>query len=254
MSAASIGSGKAAGYARYLEGKTVAPQRGDYYLRPDGSVAEAPGRWLSDPETLDELGVSGAGPLEGPAFVAAMEGRYPQTGRWLRRAGPDGTRGGGIDVTFSAPKSVSVAWALADQWQREQLEAAHERAVQRAGEYMRESVSLVRRRYGAGVVEERARDVIAAGFLHTTARGVEGAAAPDPQLHTHVVIAGAVREDGRYVAVASRPVFRAARELGAFYRSALSEELGAKGYPIEAGTGRDGKYFEIAPVPQGPPH
>ena len=37
MSAASIGSGKAAGYARYLEGKTVAPERGDYYLRPDGS-------------------------------------------------------------------------------------------------------------------------------------------------------------------------------------------------------------------------
>jgi len=250
MSAASIGSGKAAGYARYLEGKTVAPQRGDYYLRPDGSVTEAPGRWLSSPDTLEGLGVSGAGPLGGPAFIAVMEGRHPQTGRWLRPAGADGTRGGGIDMTFSAPKSVSVVWALSDRWQREQLEAAHERAVRRAVGYMRENVGLVRRRYGAGVVEERARDVVAAGFRHTTARGVEAAAAPDPQLHTHVVIAGAVRDDGRYVAVASRPVFRAAREVGAFYRSVLAQELKAEGYPIDAGTGRDGKYFEIARVPE----
>jgi hypothetical protein len=28
-------------------------------------------------------------------------------------------------VTFSAPKSVSVVWALGDPWQREQIEAAH---------------------------------------------------------------------------------------------------------------------------------
>jgi conjugative relaxase-like TrwC/TraI family protein len=250
MSAASIGSGKAAGYARYLEGKTLAPQRGDYYLRPDGSVTEAPGRWLPDAETLAGLGVSGAGPLEGPAFLSVMEGRHPHTGRWLRRAGADGTRGGGIDVTFSAPKSVSIVWALSDSWQREQLEAAHERAVQRAVEYMRENVGMVRRRYGTGVVEEPARDLVAAGFLHTTARGADGAAAPDPQLHTHVVLVGAVREDGRYVAVASRPVFRAAREVGAFYRSALAEELRAQGYPIQQGTGRDGKYFEIARVPE----
>ncbi len=60
----------------------------------------------------------------------------------------------------------------------------------------------------AEVVEEHAKDLIAAAYRHTTARGVSGAEAPDPQLHTHVVISGAVREDERIVAVASRPVFR----------------------------------------------
>lgn len=64
------------------------------------------------------------------------------------------------------------------------------------------------------------------------------------------MISGAVREDGRIVAVASRPVFRGAREVGAFYRSALAEELAGEGYPIEQGTGRDGRYFEIAGVPK----
>jgi hypothetical protein len=99
------------------------------------------------------------------------------------------------------------------------------------------------------VVEEHAKDVIATAYRHTTARGVSGADAPDPQLHTHVVISGAVREEDRIVAVASRPVFRGLREVGAFYRSALAQELVAEGYPIEHGTGKDGKYFEIAGVP-----
>ena len=37
--------------------------------------------------------------------------------------------------------------------------------------------------------------------------------------------------------------------MGAFYRSALAQELAGEGYPIEQGTGKDGKYFEIAGVP-----
>ncbi len=116
---------------------------------------------------------------------------------------------------------------------------------------MREQVPVVRRRYGGQVVEEHAKDVIAAEYRHTTARGVSGAQAPDPQLHSHVVISGAIREDERIVAIASRPIFRSARELGAFYRSSLAEELAEEGYEIERGTGKDGRYFEIAGVPRG---
>jgi conjugative relaxase-like TrwC/TraI family protein len=250
MTAASIGAGRGAGYAQYLEGKTVAPERGDYYLTPDGELTEAPGRWLSDPETLARLGIEPAAPVDGPQFVALMEGRDPGTGRWLRPAGADGNRGGGIDVTFSAPKSVSVVWALGDPWQREQIEAAHARAVERSVGYLKERVPVVRRRYDGQVVEEHAKDVIATAYRHTTARGVSGAEAPDPQLHSHVVITGAVREDDRIVAVGSRAVFRGAREVGAFYRSALAEELAEQGYAIEQGTGKDGKYFEIAGVPR----
>jgi conjugative relaxase-like TrwC/TraI family protein len=249
VTASSIPASRGSGYARYLEGKTVAPERGDYYLSPDGELAQAPGRWLSDPETLDRLGVQAGEPVVGGDFIALMEGRHPGTGRWLRPEGAGGGRGGGIDVTFSAPKSVSTVWALGDPWQREQIEAAHARAVESAIGYLREQVPVVRRRYSGQVVEEQAKDVIAAEYRHTTARGVSGALAPDPQLHSHVVIAGAVRQDDRIVAVASRPIFRSAREVGAFYRSALADELVREGYPIEQRTGKDGRYFEIAGVP-----
>jgi conjugative relaxase-like TrwC/TraI family protein len=250
MTAASIGAAKAGGYARYLESKTVVPERGDYYLTPDGEMTQAPGQWLTSPETLARLGIEGSA-VEGQDFIALMEGRHPRTGGWLRPEGAGGGRGGGIDLTFSAPKSVSAVWALGGESQRRDMEAAHAVAVSEAMAHLTETVPTVRRRYSGQVVEEPAREVVAAEYRHTTARGVLEGDAPDPQLHSHVVITSAVRDDGRIVAVASRPVFRSAREVGAFYRSALAHQLSERGYAIEAGTGKQGRYFEIAGVPQG---
>ncbi len=162
-----------------------------------------------------------------------------------------GARGGGIDLTFSAPKSVSVVWALGDAAQRRDIEDAHAGAVAAAVRYLRHAVPTVRRRVDGVLVEQCAADLVAAEYRHTTARGVLAGDAPDPQLHSHVVVTSAVRDDGRIVAVASRPLFRAAREVGAFYRLALADELSRRGYAIDAGTGRHGRYFEIAGVPPG---
>lgn len=249
LTVSSIGAAKGGGYARYLESKTVEPDRGDYYLNAEGEPTQAPGRWLAAPDTLVRLGIDD-GPVDGGDFVALMEGRHPGTGGWLRAAGPNGARGGGIDLTFSAPKSVSAVWALGDMRQREDMEAAHAAAVAAAMVHLTVTVPTVRRRVHGRLFEETAADLIAAEYLHTTARGVLAGDAPDPQLHSHVVLTSAVRDDGRIVAVASRPVFRSARELGAYYRLALADELCRRGYAIEAGTGRSARYFEIAGVPR----
>jgi conjugative relaxase-like TrwC/TraI family protein len=247
MTAASIGAASARGYADYLESRTVAPEQGDYYLGRDGAPAEAPGRWLTDPAALARVGVA-PGTVEPDELRALMEGRRPDAGEpaWLRAAGPDGTRAGGIDVTFSAPKSVSIAWALGDQ--RAALEAAHHAAVEAAVSYLGETVELtVRYDAAAGsAVPARAAHVHAASFMHTTARGV-GEEAPDPQLHSHVVLTSVEREDGSVAAVRSRPVLRAARELGAYYRAHLAGELRELGYAIEP-AGDDGRYFRISGI------
>jgi len=250
LTAASIGAAKVSGYARYLESKTIEPERGDYYLSPAGEPTQAPGRWLASPETLLRLGIEGSD-VEGPDFIALMEDRHPRSGAWLRREGANGERGGGIDLTFSAPKSVSTLWALGDESQRHEIEAAHAAAVGEAMAHLTENVTTIRRRYEGQVVEEPAVDLIAAEYRHTTARGVIEGDAPDPQLHSHVVVTSAIREDGRIVAVASRPIFRAGREVGAFYRSALAQELSQRGYSIERGLGKEGRYFEVAGVPRG---
>jgi conjugative relaxase-like TrwC/TraI family protein len=250
MTAASIGAAKAGGYARYLESKTIEPERGDYYLSPTGEPTQAPGRWLAAPDTLARLGIEGPS-VDGREFIALMEGRHPRTGEWLRQEGAGGRRGGGVDLTFSAPKSVSTLWALGDPARRAEIEDAHAAAVEQAIAHLREQVPTVRRRMGGPVVEECAADLLAAEYRHTTARGVIEGDAPDPQLHSHVVVTSAIRDDGKVVAVASRPVFRSARELGAYYRSALAAELSARGYAIERATGKHGRYFEIAGVPRG---
>ncbi len=250
MTAASIGSAKGGGYARYLESKTIEPERGDYYLSPTGEPTQAPGQWLASPDTLAQLGIEGNS-VEGRDFIALMEGKHPRSGRWLRHAGADGSRAGGIDLTFSAPKSVSTVWALAGEAQRREIEAAHAAAVTETISHLTETVPTVRRKYRGQVSEERARDLVAAEYRHTTSRGVLEGDAPDPQLHSHVVITSAIRDDGKIVAVASRPIFRSARELGAYYRSALAHQLRQRGYVVEAGTGKHGRYFELAGVPRG---
>jgi conjugative relaxase-like TrwC/TraI family protein len=250
MTAASIGAAKGGGYARYLESKTIAPELGDYYLTPSGEPTQAPGRWLASADTLARLGIEGDA-IASPDFIALMEGRHPRSGEWLRSEGAGGGRGGGIDVTFSAPKSVSTVWALGDERERSELEAAHAAAVTAAVEYLARAVPTVRRRYEGEVVEEPAADLVAAEYRHTTARGVVDGDPPDPQLHSHVVITSTVRDDGRIVAAASRPIFRAAREVGAYYRSALAGELDRLGYRLEQRTGKEGRYFEIAGVPLG---
>lgn len=170
MSAASIGAGQGGGYARYLEGKTIVPERGDYYLTPEGEPTQAPGRWHTSAKTLAQLGIEGQR-VEGKEFIALMEGKHPRTGEWLRGEGAGGGRGGGIDVTFSAPKSVSAVWALGDAGEREAIEAAHGAAVSAALAHTRGHVPVVRRRYGGEVVEELAIDVVAAEYRHTVARG-----------------------------------------------------------------------------------
>src|SRR6202042_3419491 len=89
MTAASIGAAKGGGYARYLESKTVEPDRGDYYLSPEGEPTQAPGQWLASPDTPARLGIEGS-TIEGRDFISLMEGKHPRSERWLRRAGSNG--------------------------------------------------------------------------------------------------------------------------------------------------------------------
>jgi conjugative relaxase-like TrwC/TraI family protein len=250
MTAASIGAGDAASYSAYLESRTVAPARGDYYLSPEGEPTEAPGVWHVLEETRERLGLETGGAVSAEQLVALMDGRHPGSGEFIRRAGSNGRRAGGIDLTFSAPKSVSAVWALGSPEQREGVELAQARAVSRTLVYLRDEVPVVRESAGGQMVST-VGDVIAAEFRHTTARGVGDGLAPDPQLHSHVVVTSVVRHDGQIAAVASRPLFRAARELGAFYRGALVVELQQQGYDVSAGTGRDGRYFEVAGISEG---
>ncbi len=93
----------------------------DYYLDP----VEPPGRWWG--RGCAALGLGDevrAGQVE-----ALLTARHPGTGARLGRGfGAKSARA--FDATFSAPKSVSVLWALSsDPFVRAEVLAAHDAAV-----------------------------------------------------------------------------------------------------------------------------
>jgi len=183
-----------------------------------------------------------------------MGGVAPGSGEPFRRVGGDGSRVAGIDLTFSAPKSVSALWAVASPYRRAQIEAAHRAAVASARDRIEREVAVVRRRHEGQVEWERARGLVAAEFLHTASRLTRDQEAdggvPDPQLHSHLVVLAAERTDGQLAAVDSRELFRSARVNGAWYRAELAASLVGLGVEVRGRTGRDGRYFEVAGVPE----
>jgi TrwC relaxase len=96
----------------------------------------------------------------------------------------------GFDLTFSAPKSISVAWALADGGTQAVIYEAHQQAQVYVLGYAVQCV-FTSRSGKNGVVQEEIRGVVGAAFDHWDSR------AGDPQLHTPVVVMNrAQSEDG----------------------------------------------------------
>ncbi|HUA74315.1 MAG TPA: MobF family relaxase [Solirubrobacteraceae bacterium] len=247
-----ISGSSAAGYAAYV---TSPSDRGDYYTASaEGEPALlAPSRWHGSPDLLAQLGLSRDREVTREELSALMHGVSPRDGHELRRAGGDGSRVAGIDMTFSAPKSVSALWAVSSPYERARIEAAHSKAVGGAIERTEREVELVRTRADGQLRWEKASSLLAAEFVHTSSRltrDQESGGVPDPQLHSHVVVLGAERTDGRFAAADSRELFRAARANGAWYRAELAEGLRELGLQVDGGTGKDGRYFEVAGVPE----
>jgi conjugative relaxase-like TrwC/TraI family protein len=245
LTVAKVTGPQASGYGDYLQGKATATVAGDYYLK-DGERVEAPGRWVSGTQAV---GVDPEGRVTPEQLRALMDVRRPDNGLPLRPVGSTGEAVAALDATFSAPKTVSAVWALAGADLRAQVEAAHETAIDLALAYATAQVAMVRERIDSEtIIHVKARGMIATSWRHTTARAVDGQP-PDPQLHSHVLLHGAVRRDGQIAAIDSRQWFTHRRELGAAYRTELARELSQLGFQIDRGTGRDRRYFEITGIP-----
>ncbi len=127
----------------------------EYYLDPD----EPPGQWWGSGR--DALGLDGE--VTGEQLRELLDGRNLTTGTKLgRKFG--GKSASGFDCTFSAPKSISVLWALTpDPWVRAGVVAAHETAVDVALGWF-EAHGAVTRRGTDGVQTVDARGITGALF------------------------------------------------------------------------------------------
>ena len=234
----------------------VAQSLDDYYT----GRGEADGVWLG--AGAERLGLEGA--VDADDLRAVLAGIAPGTGGLT----PDGLtvrthrrRVPGFDLTFKAPKSVSVLYAVSDdpRVQGAILDAG-ETAVRAALAWLEREAIWVRR--GSGDVAylndlaardpdaaERARQrpvpglgVVAAAFRHRTSR------AGDPLLHWHTLVANLVEgPDGRWGAFVHPELYRHARAAGEVFQTVLRGELTTR-LGLEWRPGRH--VPEIAGVPQ----
>jgi conjugative relaxase-like TrwC/TraI family protein len=202
---ASSASSTAAYYTRYL---TLA----------DG---EQPGRWTG--RQADLLGLSGEVTAE--QLEALLSGRDPISGTRLgypfvdrvEKSGKVRKAVAGFDATFSAPKSLSVWWALTGD---ERLAECHDAAVRAVVDFLERYASTTRERSNGRRLHLDTNGLTAAVFRQTTSR------LDDPQLHTHVVISSKVcTEDGRWLALDARTLKGFQRALGGLYQSVLRAEV-----------------------------
>jgi conjugative relaxase-like TrwC/TraI family protein len=182
----------------------------DYYVGP----SEARGRWIG--VAARELGLRNE--VSAGALRRVLDGLDPRHGRELR-ASSSRARVAGFDLTFSAPKSVSVLFGLGDDELRGRVREAHDIAVREAVGHLERSAAAVRRGHAGAIVEE-ASGLVAAAFRHRTSR------AGDPQLHTHVLVANLGRGiDGRWSALDGRRLYSEARAASFVYQAVLRGEL-----------------------------
>lgn len=151
-----------------------------------------------------------------------LQGYHPTSGEALAsNAGPD--HKGGWDMTFSAPKSVSVAWALADAETKIAIQNAQKIAVEAGIKFLEQHAFRSRDR---GEISGSIHQIIAAAYEHSTSR------TQDPHLHTHVLVANlGLRVDGSVCAIDFDSRWKLAA--GAVYRAELSNKLQQLGFLID---------------------
>jgi conjugative relaxase-like TrwC/TraI family protein len=145
----------------------------------------------------------------------------------------------GIDLTFSAPKSVSLQALVGGDGR---IVEAHDRAVAQALAVAEERAQARKKVNGESSVENT-RNLVVAKFRHETSRE------RDPQLHTHALVLNLTRRsDGEWRALRNDEIVKATKYLGAVYRAELASELQRLGYSLRY---ERGGLFELAHMKRG---
>jgi conjugative relaxase-like TrwC/TraI family protein len=205
--------GRSRGRLEYYDAQVAAGAE-DYYA----GRGESPGRWRG--AGARALGLSERAVVDRAGFMAVMAGRDPVGGGVLREMGVRSTVSG-FDLTFSAPKSVSVLFAVLDDRDAGELLAAHEHAVEVTLGYLEREACFTRRGRD-GMQRLHGEGFVAASYRHRMSR------AGDPHLHTHVVVANLTRAEGRYTALDARALYEHKAAGGAVYRLVLREQVRAR--------------------------
>jgi conjugative relaxase-like TrwC/TraI family protein len=210
-----------------------------YYAAYALAQGEAQGKW--EGKGAKRLGLEGRNVSE--ADLRAILSGNDIEGKPLVKKGWDKDKKEyrhtpGWDLTFSAPKDVSVVWASADEALRARIEAAQDKAVRNALDQLQNHSA--RSRTGAGGKESVQAEIVAGLFQHSSNRDKA------PQLHTHAIVTNvAYGQDGTWRTLDSRHFYKDQRAISAVYKASLAHEMRMLGFRVERTTDS----FSIIGVP-----
>ncbi|WP_323777868.1 MobF family relaxase [Leisingera sp.] len=168
--------------------------------------------------------------LEGLAPDGKLMGRYVDGERQHRP---------GLDLTFSASKSASVAALVIGD---ARIIDAHDAAVRAAMTVVEERFIKTRFQQDGEIVTKNGEGIIAGIYRHDTSRAL------DPNLHSHAVVANMVKnENGGFSALRNDAVYKNQKLITEIYRSDFENRMANLGIATERG-----KYGEvnISGIPQ----
>ncbi|WP_410738760.1 conjugative transfer relaxase/helicase TraI [Citrobacter freundii] len=225
---------------------SISSIKGDagYYSHEDNYYASGSldSRWMG--EGAEKLGLKGE--VASADMDAVRQGRLPDGSDLSRMVDGVNKHRSGYDLTFSAPKSVSVMALVGED--RRFIEA-HNRAV---AVVMKEVEHLV----SARITQEGKTETVLTGSMvaalynHDTSRDL------DPQVHTHALVFNATFADEKWRSLASdtrmktgfsENLYATKIALGNLYRSALREDIESMGFETVA-AGKHG-LWELKDVP-----
>lgn len=200
----------------------------DYYAK-DGEASEWQGKGA------EALGLDGE--IDSARFRELLAGQIAPGVNISRTATrEDSNVRIGIDLTFSAPKSVSLQALVSGD---AEIVKAHDRAVAKALEAA-ETLAQARQKTNGKTRLETTGNLVIGKFRHETSRE------QDPQLHTHALVMNLTqRSDGQWRALKNDQIIKSTRYLGSIYNNELAAELQKIGYGLRFE--RDGN-FELAHI------
>lgn len=200
-----------------------------------------------DDKTLRELGLKRGVEITPEQRAEMLLGRSADGQRQLAKA--KDRKVSGYDFTFSADKSVSILWSMADEAQRAKIELVLRAANARAMEIVNREIGKVRRGAQGKAGHDKVQ-LIYSSHTHFTARPTEAKETPgavdttasgfrfDPQLHVHNQIMSMARApDGKWLTIDTKLVHGLIHYTGSIFQAEIARGLRELGLEISEENG-----------------
>lgn len=213
----------------------------NYYTKEETAESLANAGWYGKGATV--LGLDGEN-FDPEKFKALLEGEidddkkigrtiYDENGVAVTQHRP------GVDLTFSAPKSVSI---LSEVFKNDDVRQAHEDAVKSTLDLVEKKYAQTRVSIDGSMQREDTENLIIALFSHNNSREL------DPQTHTHAVVMNAtLNSKGEWTALTNEEIYQNQKLVGAIYNSELASNLKDLGLDLEF---KPNGNFEISGISQ----